>query len=123
MPFGAFIEFMPGKQGLLHISEVSWSRIDTLEGVLKEGDRVKIKLVGTDPKTGKLRLSRKVLMDKPEGYVEPERRDRPPRSGRNDRPNRPQGGQRNRPHDRNKGESKIENKPSGSAEQDDDLKL
>lgn len=79
MPFGAFIEFMPGKQGLLHISEVSWSRLDSLEGVLKEGDKVRIKLVGTDPKTGKLRLSRKVLMPKPEGYVEPEKRERPER--------------------------------------------
>jgi polyribonucleotide nucleotidyltransferase len=84
MPFGAFIEFMPGKQGLLHISEVSWKRLDSLEGVLAEGDKVKIKLVGTDPKSGKLRLSRKVLMPKPEGYVEserPERGDRPERGG------------------------------------------
>jgi polyribonucleotide nucleotidyltransferase len=71
VPFGAFVEFLPGKQGLLHISEVSWKRLDSLEGVLKEGDTVKIKLIGTDPKTGKLRLSRKVLMPKPEGYVEP----------------------------------------------------
>ena len=76
MPFGAFVEFMPGKQGLLHISEVSWKRLDTLDGVLKEGDKIKIKLVGSDPKTGKFRLSRKVLMEKPEGYVEqPERAD------------------------------------------------
>jgi polyribonucleotide nucleotidyltransferase len=76
MPFGAFVEFLPGKQGLLHISEVSWKRLDSLEGVMKEGDKVKIKLIGTDPKTGKLRLSRKVLMPKPEGYVEPEKRER-----------------------------------------------
>lgn len=79
MPFGAFVEFMPGKQGLLHISEVSWSRLDSLEGVMKEGDKVRIKLVGTDPKTGKLRLSHKVLLPKPEGYSEPERRERPER--------------------------------------------
>jgi polyribonucleotide nucleotidyltransferase len=85
MPFGAFVEFMPGKQGLLHISEVSWKRLDSLEGVLKEGDVIKIKLVGTDPKTGKLRLSRKVLMPKPEGYVEPEKRERSDRGDRNDR--------------------------------------
>jgi polyribonucleotide nucleotidyltransferase len=84
VPFGAFVEFMPGKQGLLHISEVSWKRLDTLEGVLKEGDSIKIKLVGTDPKTGKLRLSRKVLMQKPDGYVEPEKRER--REGGDDRP-------------------------------------
>ena len=90
MPFGAFVEFMPGKQGLLHISEVSWKRLDTLDGVLAEGDKVKIQLTGTDPKTGKLRLSRKVLMPKPEGYVEPEKRER--REG-GDRPNR-EGGDR-----------------------------
>jgi polyribonucleotide nucleotidyltransferase len=83
MPFGAFVEFMPGKQGLLHISEVSWKRLDSLDGVLKEGDKVKIQLVGTDPKTGKLRLSRKVLMPKPEGYVEPAPRER--REGGDDR--------------------------------------
>jgi len=87
--FGAFVEFLPGKQGLLHISEVSWKRLDTLEGVLKEGDKVKIKLVGTDPKTGKLRLSRKVLMPKPEGYVEPEKRER--REGGGDRDGRRDG--------------------------------
>jgi polyribonucleotide nucleotidyltransferase len=89
MPFGAFIEFMPGKQGLLHISEVSYSRLDSLEGVLKEGDKIKIKLIGTDPKTGKLRLSRKVLLPKPEGYVEPEARER---SDRGDRGERREGG-------------------------------
>lgn len=94
VPFGAFVEFMPGKQGLLHISEVSWKRLDTLDGVLSEGDKIKIQLVGTDPKTGKLRLSRKVLMPKPDGYVEPERRER--REGGDDRPrrddDRPRGG-------------------------------
>jgi polyribonucleotide nucleotidyltransferase len=67
MPYGAFVEFLPGKQGLLHISEVTWKRLDTLEGILKEGDMVKVKLVGTDPKTGKFKLSRKVLLPKPEG--------------------------------------------------------
>lgn len=67
MPYGAFVEFLPGKQGLLHISEVSWKRLDTLEGVLNEGDKVKVKLTGTDPKTGKFKLSRKVLLPKPEG--------------------------------------------------------
>jgi polyribonucleotide nucleotidyltransferase len=67
MPYGAFVEFLPGKQGLLHISEVSWKRLDTLEGVLNEGDKVKVKLTGTDPKTGKFKLSRKILLPKPEG--------------------------------------------------------
>jgi polyribonucleotide nucleotidyltransferase len=66
MPYGAFVEFMPGKQGLLHISEVSWERLDSLEGVLKEGDKIKVKLQDVDPKTGKYRLSRKVLLPKPE---------------------------------------------------------
>jgi polyribonucleotide nucleotidyltransferase len=92
MPFGAFVEFMPGKQGLLHISEVSWKRLDTLDGVLKEGDTVKIQLTGTDPKTGKLRLSRKVLMPKPEGYVEQAPRERREGGDRNDRGDRRSGG-------------------------------
>ncbi len=103
MPFGAFIEFMPGKQGLLHISEVSYSRLDSLEGVMKEGDKIKIKLIGTDPKTGKLRLSRKVLMEKPAGYVEPEARERGgDRGDRGDRPRRDgdRGGERRSGGDR-----------------------
>ncbi|HEU4632924.1 MAG TPA: polyribonucleotide nucleotidyltransferase [Flavisolibacter sp.] len=70
MPYGAFVEFLPGKQGLLHISEVSWKRLETLEGVLNDGDKVKVKLTGTDPKTGKFKLSRKVLLPKPEGQRE-----------------------------------------------------
>lgn len=71
MPFGAFVEFLPGKQGLVHISEVSWKRLETLDGVLKEGDVIKVKLIGTDPKSGKFKLSRKALIPKPE------RQDRP----------------------------------------------
>jgi polyribonucleotide nucleotidyltransferase len=67
MPYGAFVEFLPGKQGLLHISEVTWKRLETLEGILKDGDQVKVKLTGTDPKTGKFKLSRKVLLPKPDG--------------------------------------------------------
>ncbi|MDR2388710.1 MAG: polyribonucleotide nucleotidyltransferase [Tannerellaceae bacterium] len=71
MPYGAFVEFMPGKDGLLHISEIDWKRLDTVEQAgLKEGDPVRIKLVDIDPKTGKFKLSRKVLMPKPEGYEE-----------------------------------------------------
>jgi polyribonucleotide nucleotidyltransferase len=66
MPYGAFIEFLPGKQGLLHISEVSHERLDSLDGVLKEGEKIKVKLVGIDVKTGKFKLSRKILMPKPE---------------------------------------------------------
>ncbi len=67
MPYGAFVEFLPGKQGLLHISEISWKRLETMEGVLNEGDTVKVKLIGVDQKTGKFKLSRKALMPKPEG--------------------------------------------------------
>lgn len=71
--FGAFIEFMPGKQGLLHISEISWSRLETMDGVFKEGETVKVKLVGLDPKTGKYKLSRKALLPRPERNDRPER--------------------------------------------------
>jgi polyribonucleotide nucleotidyltransferase len=70
MPFGAFVEFLPGKDGLLHISEVDWKRLENLDGILKEGDAVKVKLIEIDEKTGKFRLSRKVLMPKPEGFQE-----------------------------------------------------
>jgi polyribonucleotide nucleotidyltransferase len=66
MPYGAFVEIMPGKDGLLHISEYDWKRIDSLEGLLKEGDIVKVKYVGDDPKTKKIKLSRKALLPKPE---------------------------------------------------------
>ena len=68
--FGAFVEIIPGKEGLLHISEIEWRRLNTVDEVLKEGDEVEVKLIETDPKTGKLKLSRKVLLPKPEGYVE-----------------------------------------------------
>ncbi|MCD8176011.1 MAG: polyribonucleotide nucleotidyltransferase [Tannerellaceae bacterium] len=89
MPYGAFVEFMPGKDGLLHISEIDWQRLETVEqSGLKEGDTVSVKLVDIDPKTGKFKLSRKVLLDKPEGYEE-----RPPRQDRGDR-NRDNRGQR-----------------------------
>jgi polyribonucleotide nucleotidyltransferase len=66
MPYGAFVEFLPGKQGLLHVSEVSWDRIDDVSTVLKEEQVIQVKLVGTDPKTGKFKLSSKVLQPKPE---------------------------------------------------------
>ena len=66
MPFGAFVEFLPGKQGLVHISEISWKRLETLEGIVHEGDVMKVKLIGTDPKSGKFKLSRKILLPKPE---------------------------------------------------------
>lgn len=66
MPFGVFVEFLPGKQGLVHISEISWKRLETLDGLVKEGDAMKVKLIGTDPKSGKFKLSRKVLIPRPE---------------------------------------------------------
>ncbi|WKZ58060.1 MAG: polyribonucleotide nucleotidyltransferase [Cyclobacteriaceae bacterium] len=65
MPFGAFVEFMPGKDGLLHISEIKWERLETMDGVMEVGEEVKVKLVEIDKKTGKFRLSRKVLLPKP----------------------------------------------------------
>ena len=83
MPYGAFVEFMPGKDGLLHISEIDWKRLETVEQAgLKEGDTISVKLVDIDPKTGKFKLSHKVLIPKPEGYDErPMRSDRGPRQG------------------------------------------
>lgn len=66
VPFGAFVEILPGKDGLLHISEIEWKRLDKVEEVLKEGDIIKVKLIGIDERSGKLKLSRKVLLDKPE---------------------------------------------------------
>ena len=66
MPYGAFVELVPGTDGLLHISEIEWRKIDNVSDVLKEGDEVKVKVIGKDPKNGKLKLSRKVLMPKPE---------------------------------------------------------
>lgn len=91
--FGAFVEILPGKEGLLHISEVDWKRLENLDGVLKEGDIVQVKLLEVDKKTGKLRLSRKALITGPNGetYVEKPREQRDNRSGgggnrdRNDR--------------------------------------
>ena len=83
MPYGAFVEFMPGKDGLLHISEIDWKRLETVEQAgLKEGDTISVKLVDIDPKTGKFKLSHKVLIPKPEGYDErPMRSERGPRQG------------------------------------------
>ncbi|MBL7848940.1 MAG: polyribonucleotide nucleotidyltransferase [Cyclobacteriaceae bacterium] len=71
MPFGAFVEFMPGKDGLLHISEIKWERLETMDGVMEVGEEVKVKLIEVDKKTGKFRLSRKVLLPKPPKKEEP----------------------------------------------------
>ena len=96
MPYGCFVEIMPGKDGLLHISEIDWKRLETVEEAgLKEGDKIKVKLLEIDPKTGKYKLSHRVLIPKPEGYVERERRPRPERGERRPRPER--GERRQRP--------------------------
>ena len=86
MPYGCFVEIMPGKDGLLHISEIDWKRLETVEEAgIKEGDKIQVKLLDIDPKTGKYKLSRRCLLEKPEGYVEPQRRPRGDRGDRNDR--------------------------------------
>ena len=90
MPYGCFVEIMPGKDGLLHISEIDWKRLETVEEAgIKEGDHIQVKLLEIDPKTGKYKLSHRVLIEKPEGYVERpargERRERPERGERRDR--------------------------------------
>ena len=97
MPYGVFVEFLPGKDGLLHISEIDWKRLETVEEAgIKEGDEIQVKLLDIDQKTGKFKLSHKVLLPKPEGYQErPERRPRP------ERPERPE---RNIGEHRNNGE-------------------
>ncbi len=97
MPYGVFVDFY-GQSGLLHVSEVAWERIQDVSTVFKEGDDVRVKLIGIDPKTKKFRLSRKVLLEKPEGYVEREPRER---SDRGDRRGGDRGGRRdNRGGDR-----------------------
>ena len=66
MPFGAFVEILPGQDGLLHISEIDWTRLEKVEDALKIGDVIDVKLIGVDPKNGKIKLSRKVLLPQPE---------------------------------------------------------
>ena len=96
MPYGCFVEFMPGKDGLLHISEIDWKRLETVEEAgIKEGDKITVKLLEIDPKTGKFKLSHRVLIDKPEGYQErPARRERGERPERGERRPRPERGER-----------------------------
>ena len=98
MPYGCFVEIMPSKDGLLHISEIDWKRLETVEEAgIKEGDKIKVKLMEIDPKTGKYKLSHRVLLEKPEGYVERERRPRGERGERGDRgERRPRGDRRPR---------------------------
>ena len=104
MPYGCFVEIMPGKDGLLHISEIDWKRLETVEEAgLKEGDKITVKLLEIDPKTGKYKLSHRVLIPKPEGYVERERRPRPERGERRNgqRPERGDRGERRPRPERN----------------------
>lgn len=99
MPYGCFVEFMPGREGLLHISEMDWKRLETVEETgVKEGDIIKVKLLEINEKTGKFRLSHRVLMEKPEGYEERPQRPRGERPQRGDRPQRPRGERGERPH-------------------------
>ncbi|MDE6647270.1 MAG: polyribonucleotide nucleotidyltransferase, partial [Prevotella sp.] len=105
MPYGCFVEFMPGKDGLLHISEIDWKRLETVEEAgIKEGDKIQVKLLEIDPKTGKFKLSHRVLVEKPADYVEPQqrRRERPDRGERRPRPDR--GERRPRPEHRERTE-------------------
>lgn len=120
MPYGCFVEFMPGRDGLLHISEIDWKRLETVEEAgIKEGDKLKVKLLEIDPKTGKYKLSRRVLIEKPEGYVERERRPRPARPERpvrGERGERPERGDRSeRPMRGERGE-RGERRPRPQAE-------
>ena len=110
MPYGCFVEILPGKDGLLHISEIDWKRLETVEEAgIKEGDKITVKLLEIDPKTGKYKLSHRCLIPKPEGYVERERRPRPERGERRPRPERGDRGDRRQPRnndrrfDRNNG--------------------
>ncbi len=103
LEFGAFVQILPGKEGLFHISELDWRKVDQVEDVLKVGDEVDVKLLEVDAKSGKMRLSRRALIEKPEGYVEPVRRPRPEggsnyrgRGGRSDSRGGDRGGDRDR---------------------------
>lgn len=90
MPYGAFVEFLPSKDGLLHVTEMDWNRVEDPATLLKEGDQIRVKLIGIDKQTGKFKLSHKVLIPKPEGYVEPAPRQERPRPNNGHRPNNSQ---------------------------------
>ena len=97
MPYGCFVEILPGKEGLLHISEIEWKRLESVEEAgISEGDQIKVKLLDIDAKTGKYKLSRRVLLEKPEGYVERERRPRRDNGDRRPRRDHNNGGDHRR---------------------------
>ncbi|MDR2361836.1 MAG: polyribonucleotide nucleotidyltransferase [Prevotellaceae bacterium] len=102
LEFGAFVEILPGKEGLLHISEMAWNKTAKVEDVVNVGDEVTVKLLEVDERSGKLRLSIRALLDKPEGFVDPERRPRPARGGNSDRRDDRRGRDRDRDRDRDK---------------------
>ena len=107
MPYGCFVEIMPGKDGLLHISEIDWKRLETVEEAgIKEGDHIQVKLLEIDPKTGKYKLSHRVLIEKPADYVE-----RPARGERRERGERPERGER-----RDRGERRERQRVGDSSE-------
>ncbi len=109
MPYGCFVEILPGKDGLLHISEIDWKRLETVEEAgIKEGDKIKVKLLDIDQKTGKYKLSHRVLLEKPEGYVERERR--PRRNGEHAGNRGPRPERRPRPQHDNDYHDPMENK-------------
>ena len=108
MPYGCFVEILPGKEGLLHISEIEWKRLETVEEAgIKEGDHIKVKLLEIDPKTGKYKLSHRVLLEKPEGYQERPRR--PRREG--DRNGQPRGDRRPRREGDHNGQPRNDHRP------------
>ena len=129
LEFGAFIEILPGKEGLLHVSEIAWGKTEKVEDVLKVGDEVDVKLLEYDEKNGKMRLSMRALTEKPEGYVEPERRPRPERGPRREGGDRREGRGERRPErgerhgDRGpRGPRKEGRRPEAPAPQADDFK-
>lgn len=124
MPYGCFVEIMPGKDGLLHISEIDWKRLETVEEAgIKEGDKIQVKLMEIDPKTGKYKLSHRVLMPKPEGYVERERR--PRRENGNERRPRRDGNGDYRDNDRRGGDRqprRFEHRNNSFGQRDDEYR-
>ena len=110
LEFGAFVEILPGKEGLLHISEIDWNKTEKVEDVINIGDEVEVKLLEIDAKTGKMRLSRRALIEKPEGYVEPERK---PRGDRGPRKDDRQGGRRDDRRGGDRGPRRDDRGPRG----------
>ena len=107
LDFGAFVEILPGKEGLLHVSEIAWTKTEKVEDVLKVGDEIDVKLLEIDAKTGKMRLSMRALTEKPEGYVEPKSTRGPRREG-GDRKDDRRGGDRGERRERREGGDRRE---------------